>query len=142
MVNRWLKHALGVDETINYKEEDVQTKINSLCPDGIDIYFDNVGGDILDLALANLPHKAHVVLCGGISRYNASGPVPGPANDFNLIFQRAPMQGFIVIDDAITELKQWLDQGKPKYADNIQQGFKDLPATLIRLFEGKNTGEQ
>lgn len=146
--NQWLKESLGFDEVINYKTENVKEKIDEYCPKGIDIYFDNVGGDVLDLALNRLRKFARVVLCGGISRYNKTGRIPGPENYFNLIFRSALMQGYIVGDyqarypEALGDLKQWLDSGQMQYAEDIQAGLENLPDTMMRLFEGKNKGKQ
>ena len=88
----------GFDEVIDYKNEDVETRITETCPNKVDIFFDNVGGDILEAALNHINMKARVILCGGISNYNATEPVPGPANLMNLVIMRARMEGFIVID--------------------------------------------
>ncbi|MEM7017077.1 MAG: NADP-dependent oxidoreductase, partial [Pseudomonadota bacterium] len=146
----WLKNKLNFDEVINYKTEDVGERLDALCPDGINVYFDNVGGDILDLALARIAHNARIVICGGISRYNKvdNGPVPGPVNYFNLVYRRARMEGFIVLDyaaqfeDAIREMRIWVKSGELKHAEDIVNGFENLPQALMRLFEGKNTGKQ
>jgi NADPH-dependent curcumin reductase CurA len=144
---RWLTGELGFDAAINYRTEDVGAALDRHCPDGINIYFDNVGGEILDLCLARIAMNARVVLCGGISRYNASGPLPGPANYFNLVFRRARMEGFIVIDyaaqfpKAIEEMRRWIAEGKLKQQVTVIEGFRELPRALIRLFEGYNTGK-
>ena len=112
------------------------------------MFFDNVGGDILEAALNHLAMRARVVLCGGISGYNATKPVPGPANLMNLVIMRARMEGFIVIDYmnrthiAMPELLGWISSGDLVYQEDIQEGFKNIPATLTRLFTGKNIGKQ
>ncbi len=139
---------LGFDAAINYKSEDVDARVKELLPDGIDIYYDNVGGEILDIALANIRLGARVVICGGITRYNKSGPIPGPVNYFNLVYKRAKMEGFIVVDrvhkfgewGAI--MREWIDEGKLKYKVDIIEGFENIPKGLIRLFTGENTGKQ
>jgi len=144
---KWLTEELGFDEAINYKTEDVAARLDALCPDGINIYFDNVGGEILDICLERIAMNARVVICGGISRYNATGPIPGPKNYFNLVFRRARMEGFIVIDyvsrfpEAIAEMKAWIDQGQIKTNATVIDGFENLPKALIKLFEGANTGK-
>jgi NADPH-dependent curcumin reductase len=144
---RWLTEELGFDAAINYRDDAVARELDRLCPTGIDVYFDNVGGEILDHCLARLAMNARVVLCGGISRYNASGPVPGPVNYFNLVFRRARMEGFIVLDyaerfdDAAREMRLWIDAGALKYKATVIDGFENLPRALIRLFEGDNTGK-
>lgn len=142
-----LTGELGFDAAIDYKHEDVGAALDRHCADGIDVYFDNVGGEILDLCLDRLAMNARVVLCGGISRYNATEPLPGPKNYFNLIFRRARMEGFIVLDyiprfpEAITEMRQWLAEGKLKQPITVIEGFRELPRALIRLFEGYNIGK-
>ena len=144
---QWLTDSLGFDAAINYKTEDVGAALDRLCPKGINIYFDNVGGEILDLCLEHIADKARVVICGGISRYNATGPIPGPKNYFNLVFRRARMEGFIVLDyarrfpEAVAEMQQWIDAGQLKQHATVIEGFDELPQTLIRLFEGYNTGK-
>ncbi len=144
---QWLVDELGFDAAINYKTEDVGARLDELCPNGINIYFDNVGGEILDLCLERIAMNARVIICGGISRYNATEPVPGPKNYFNLVFRRARMEGFIVLDyiarypEAIAEMKAWMDQGLIKQNATIVEGFENLPRALIQLFEGANTGK-
>jgi len=144
---RWLTDELGFDAAINYRSEDVGAALDRLCPNGIDVYFDNVGGEILDLCLARIATHARVVLCGGISRYNATGPIPGPKNYFNLVFRRARMEGFIVLDyaprfpEAITEMRKWIAGGRLKQQVTVIDGFRELPRALIKLFEGYNTGK-
>ena len=144
---KWLTDELGFDAAINYKTEDIGARLDELCPDGINIYFDNVGGEILDLCLERIATNARVVICGGISRYNLSGPIPGPKNYFNLVFRRARMEGFIVLDyiprfpAAIAEMKSWIEQGKLKQSATVIEGFENLPKALIQLFEGANTGK-
>ena len=144
---QWLTDELGFDAAINYKTQDVGAELDRLCPDGINIYFDNVGGEILDLCLERLAMNARVVICGGISRYNTEGPIPGPKNYFNLVFRRARMEGFIVLDyvkrfpEAMAEMKAWMDQGLIKQSVTVIEGFENLPKALIQLFEGANTGK-
>ncbi len=143
----WLTDDLGFDAAINYKTQDVAGELDRLCPDGINIYFDNVGGEILDICLARIAMNARVVICGGISRYNATEPLPGPVNYFNLVFRRARMEGFIVIDyiprfaEAAREMQTWIDAGQLKQRATVIEGFEELPRALIKLFEGYNTGK-
>jgi NADPH-dependent curcumin reductase CurA len=145
---KWLKKQARFDGVIDYKSEDVDVRIGKLCPKGVDIFFDNVGGDILEAALNHLAMHARVVLCGGISGYNATKPIPGPANLMNLVIMRARMEGFIVIDymdrahTAVPELLGWISAGELVFQEDIQEGFKNIPATLTRLFTGKNVGKQ
>ncbi len=121
--------------------------LDAACPNGINIYFDNVGGEILDLCLARIAMNARVVICGGISRYNAQGPIPGPRNYFNLVFRRARMEGFIVLDyakrfpEASRQMQQWIDSGELKHRATVVEGFRNLPKALIQLFQGENIGK-
>lgn len=127
---------------------DVAARLRELCPDGINIFFDNVGGEILDAVLVQLALNARIVLCGAISRYNDEELQPGPKNYFNLIIQRARMEGFLLSDyfprvgEAVAELLGWLAEGKIVHQEDIQEGFENAPQTFFRLFEGKNLGKQ
>jgi NADPH-dependent curcumin reductase CurA len=138
---------VGFDEVINYKTDNIAEKLDDYCPGGINIYFDNVGGEILDLCLNRLAINARVVLCGGISRYNMEGPIPGPVNYFNLIFRRARMEGFIVLDyakqfpEATEQLQAWVASGDIQYRVHVVEGFRQLPKALIGMFEGDNIGK-
>ena len=145
---RWLTDEAGFDAAIDYKSEDVQARLTELCSKGIDIFFDHVGGDILDAALARLAMRGRVVLCGGIATYNATEPPPGPKNYLNLVVQRSRMEGFIVLDympraaEAIVALAGWVQSGRLKNKVDVQHGLENAPATLRRLFEGRNEGKQ
>ena len=145
---RWLTEEAGFDAAIDYKSEDVQARLKALCPKGIDAFFDNVGGDTLDAALAQLAMRGRIVLCGGIANYNATEMPPGPKNYLNLIVQRGRMEGFIVTDfmpraaEAIGALAGWVQAGKLKNKVDVQRGLENAPATLRRLFEGRNEGKQ
>lgn len=145
---QWLKEKGGFDDVIDYKNENVNERIGVTCPNKVDVFFDNVGGDILEAALNHINQKARVVLCGGISGYNATAPIPGPANLMNLITMRGRMEGFIVLDymdragEAIQELLGWIHNGDLHYQVDIQAGFDNIPDTLNRLFTGKNIGKQ
>jgi NADPH-dependent curcumin reductase CurA len=145
---RWLTDEAGFDAAIDYKSEDVKARLKELCPKGVDIFFDNVGGPILDAALARIAMRGRVVLCGGIAAYDAAEPPPGPRNYLNLISKRGRMEGFIVLDylpraaEALDALAGWVKAGKLKHRVDVQQGLENAPATLRRLFEGKNEGKQ
>jgi NADPH-dependent curcumin reductase CurA len=145
---RWLTDEAGFDAAIDYRSENVPARLRELCPKGIDIFFDNVGGDILDAALARLALRGRVVLCGGIANYNATEPPPGPKNYLNLVVQRGRMEGFLVLDymqraaEAVGALAGWVQAGKLKYKVDVQHGLENAPATLRRLFEGRNEGKQ
>ena len=145
---RWLTEEAHFDAAIDYKAEDLGARVRELCPQGIDVYFDNVGGDPLEAALANIRRHARIVLCGAVSRYNAEVLPPGPRNYTNLLIQRGKMQGFIVLDhlhrapSAITELAGWVNAGKIAYRVDVQEGFERIPETFLRLFTGANFGKQ
>jgi hypothetical protein len=144
----WIKDELGFDAAIDYKSEDVNARLRELCPDGIDVYFDNVGGDILDAALASLAMRGRVVICGAISDYNSFDQVTGPKNYLVLLMRRGRMEGFIVTDylsrfgEAAQQLGAWLAAGKIKDRIDIVEGLENAPAALRRLFTGANTGKQ
>jgi NADPH-dependent curcumin reductase CurA len=144
----WLVDELGFDAAIDYKNERVGRRLHELCPDGINVYFDNVGGDILDAALANLAWGARIVICGAISQYNAEGGMQGPRNYMMLLVRRARMQGFLVFDyakqygDALREMAQWRADGRLKTREEIVEGsIEDFQPTLMKLFRGENTGK-
>ena len=145
---RWLVGEARFDAAIDYRNEDVAARLAELCPDGIDIYFDNVGGEILDAALARLAFKGRVVLCGAIADYNRSELGPGPRNYLNLLLQRGRMEGFIILDfleragEAVAELGRWVEAGEIKVEVDIQEGLENAPRTLRRLFTGANRGKQ
>ena len=144
----WLVEEAGFDDVIDYKNENVDARIAETFPNKVDIFFDNVGGDMLEAALNHINMNARVILCGGISSYNATEPVPGPANLMNLVIMRARMEGFIVIDymhraaEAVAELMGWIQVGQLKYQVDMQEGFENIPDTLNRLFTGQNLGKQ
>src|SRR3954466_7680568 len=144
----WIVDDLGFDAAIDYKSEHVGPRLRELCPDGINVYFDNVGGDILDAALANLAWGARIVICGAISQYNAEGGMRGPSNYMMLLVRRARMQGFLVFDyvkqygDALQKMAAWRSEGKLKTREEIVDGaIEDFHPTLMQLFRGDNTGK-
>jgi NADPH-dependent curcumin reductase len=143
----WVTEDLGFDACINYKTDDVAGRLAETCPAGIDVYFDNVGGEILDHVLTLINLRARVVLCGAISQYNAVEPAPGPRNLFTLIPQRGRMEGFIVIDylerfpEAIEALGAWVDEGRITHAEHVVDGLEQAPAAMRMLFTGANTGK-
>ena len=145
---QWLVDEIGYDEVIDYKNETVRHRLKDICPASVDVFFDNVGGSILNDALAQIATNARVVLCGGISRYETGQQPTGPGNYFNLIFRRASMEGFIVLDYmseyplARKRMKQWIRSGTIKYKEDVQEGFDNIPTTLMRLFTGQNFGKQ
>ena len=144
----WLKDVAGFDAVIDYKNENVSEQIGIHCPDKWDIFFDNVGGSILEAALDHLNLYSRVVMCGGIANYNAKEPVPGPVNLMNLVTNRGRMQGFIILDylpramEAIEALMGWVASGDIVYQVDMQEGFDNIPSTLQRLYTGQNFGKQ
>jgi NADPH-dependent curcumin reductase CurA len=145
---RHVVEELGFDACVDYKSENVAEALRRHCPDGIDVYFDNVGGEILDTALAQLARHARVVICGAISQYNATGGMRGPANYMSLLVNRASMTGFLVFDfadryaEAAAEMAGWLADGRLKtFEDVATGGVAKFPETLLRLFRGENTGK-
>jgi NADPH-dependent curcumin reductase CurA len=141
------REEFGFEEAIDYKAEDVRTRLRELCPDGLDVYWDNVGGEILEAALANLARGARIVICGAISVYNAEQRPPGPSNYLNLIVHRARMEGFLVfdylsrIDEAMAELVPLVSEGKLHHREDIRDGLEAAPAALVDLYTGGNRGK-
>jgi NADPH-dependent curcumin reductase CurA len=144
---RYLVDELGFDAAIDYKAEDVRKSLRTHCPDGVHVYFDNVGGDILDIVLAQLARRARVVLCGAISQYNNTTPVKGPTNYLSLLVNRARMEGMIVFDyanrfpEAVRDIAGWMAAGKLKSREGIVDGLQTFPETLLKLFSGENFGK-
>jgi NADPH-dependent curcumin reductase CurA len=139
---------LGFDAAIDYKSDDVMKALGEQCPKGIDVYFDNVGGEILDAALAHLARNARVVICGAISQYNVNGAMRGPANYMSLLVNHASMTGFVFSDylDRLPEAAQalggWVASGELSSREDIAEGgIEKFPDTLLRLFSGENTGK-
>jgi NADPH-dependent curcumin reductase CurA len=143
----WLVDGLGFDGAINYKTDDVPKALHGHFPQGIDLYFDNVGGEILDACLAQLAMRGRVVLCGAISSYNAEVPPPGPSNYRNLIVQRGRMEGFIILDyidrfpEAQLEMFSLLAEGSLQHAEHVVEGLEHAHEALNLLFTGGNTGK-
>ncbi|MEU2253511.1 NADP-dependent oxidoreductase [Nocardia xishanensis] len=145
---RWLTEELGFDAAVDYRNEDVLRRLREVAPKGIDIYFDNVGGDILDAALANLRFGARVVLCGAISAYNDDKLPPGPSRYMSLLVFRASMTGFVVMDyadrygEAVAQMSQWLADGTLKSREHVVEGgVGQFGETLNMLFTGANVGK-
>ena len=144
----WLKDVAGFDAVIDYKNENVSEQIAIHCPDKWDVFFDNVGGPILEAALNHLNLYSRVVMCGGIANYNNTEASPGPNNLMNLVTNRGRMQGFIILDylpramEAIEALMGWVASGDIIYQVDMQEGFDNIPRTLQRLYTGENLGKQ
>jgi NADPH-dependent curcumin reductase CurA len=144
---RWLTGELGFDAAVDYKKRPVLAGLRRECPDGIDVYFDNVGGATLDAVLSLIRLRARIVICGLISQYNATAPVPGPQNLGSLLLRRARMEGFLVLDHAdeagraTADLLEWHRAGRLKYRLDVVRGLEQAPAAVNRLFEGSNVGK-
>jgi NADPH-dependent curcumin reductase CurA len=138
---------LGFDACIDYKAGDVKDGLKQHCAQGVDVYFDNVGGDILDTVLTRLNRKARIVICGAISQYNNTTPVKGPANYLSLLVNRARMEGIVVFDYAdryhiaAQQMAAWMGEGKLKSKEDIVDGLETFPETLLKLFTGENFGK-
>lgn len=147
--NEFLEHELWVDSTINYKTAvDMKQALKDVCPNGVDIYFDNVGGEVSDAVMPFINKAARIIICGQISLYNLEQPDVGPRPQPYLLVKRALMQGFIITDfaprfaEGVKQLGQWLAEGKMKYAENIVDGFENTPRAFLGLFSGENLGKQ
>jgi len=144
----WLKEVAGLDAVIDYKNENIGEALDKHCPKGINVYFDNVGGEILNECLARLALNARIAVCGAIASYNDETPPPGPSNYMNLVIMRSKMEGFLVLDyldrfgEAAMQLGQWVMSGDIKFQVDIQEGIENAPETFTRLFTGKNLGKQ
>ena len=143
----YLTGELGFDAAIDYKSEPLYPAIKAACPKGIDVYFDNVGGETLDAALAFLRFRGRVALCGAISQYNSTEPVRGPQNYLSLLINRGRMEGFIVFDFEkefgrfFRDMGQWLAEGRLQSREHIVKGIETFPDTLLMLFDGRNQGK-
>jgi NADPH-dependent curcumin reductase CurA len=143
----WVVNELGFDACIDYKGGSVRDGLKQHCPDGVDVYFDNVGGEILDHVLAKLARHARIVICGAISQYNNTAPVQGPKNYLSLLVHRARMEGMVVFDyadrypTAIAELAGHLKAGRMKSKEDVVAGLDTFPEALLKLFNGENFGK-
>jgi NADPH-dependent curcumin reductase CurA len=145
---RWLVDELGFDAAIDYKAGDVRAQLKTNAPDGVDVFFDNVGGEVLEAVLARLARGARVVISGAVSQYNATEPPPGPSNYMQLLVARASMTGFVIFDyaarygEGIAQLAEWLRSGELRSREDIVHGdIEQFPEVLLRLFRGENTGK-
>jgi NADPH-dependent curcumin reductase CurA len=143
---RMVVEEYGCDAAIDYKAGGVAKFLREHCPDGIDIYFDNVGGEILEAALSNLARHARVVICGAVSQYNAT-ELKGPRNYMALLVNRAKMEGFLVFDyaarfaEATREIAGWISDGKLTPREHVVDGLETFPETLLMLYRGENDGK-
>jgi NADPH-dependent curcumin reductase CurA len=144
---KWIVEELGFDAAIDYKGEDVNAALREHCPEGVDVYFDNVGGEILDAVLARLALRARVAICGAISQYNNLDSVKGPSNYMSLLVNRARMEGFVVVDymgrapEAVREMAGWIADGRLIAREDVVEGFESFPEALLKLFAGENVGK-
>jgi len=144
---RYVTDELGFDAAIDYKNQDVRAGLLQFCPQGIDVYFDNVGGEILDIALSLLARKARVIICGAISQYNSMESLQGPRYYLSLLVNHARMEGFVVFDylarygEGMQALVGWTMQGKLKAREHVVKGLETFPQTLLMLFRGANAGK-
>lgn len=145
---RWITEECGFDGSINYKTcGDLTAAIAETCPSGIDLFFDNVGGEILDATLMNLAEKARIVFCGRISSQNDSGPIPGPYNMWQILAKSARIEGFLIknyfedFPNTVPEMAGWVKAGKIKFREQIIDGLENTPAAFRMLFDGSNTGK-
>jgi len=143
----WVVNELGFDACVDYKGGNLKDDLRKACPKGVDIYFDNVGGDILDTVLTRLAMKARIIICGAISQYNNTTPVKGPANYLSLLVNRARMEGMVVFDYAarypiaIAEMAGYLQDGRMKSREDVVRGLENFPEALLKLFNGENFGK-
>ncbi|HEY1517122.1 MAG TPA: NADP-dependent oxidoreductase [Solirubrobacteraceae bacterium] len=144
----WLTEELGFDAAIDYKRGDLRAQLREHTPDGVDVYFDNVGGEILDEVLRRLARGARVAICGAISQYNAEQPPRGPANYMQLLVMRASMTGFLVFDfakryaEGVAQLAEWLRAGELRSREDVVRGgLERFPDVFLMLFRGENTGK-
>src|SRR5689334_7162604 len=144
---KYVTGTLGFDACVDYKSGDLKKQLREACPKGVDVYFDNVGGEILDTVLTQLAMHARIVICGAISQYNNAGPMKGPSNYMSLLVNRAMMKGMVVFDhaarykDAAMEMGGWMMQGKLKSREDIVDGLETFPEALLKLFKGENFGK-
>lgn len=143
----YLINELGFDAAVDYKAESLHKALKATCPDGIDVYFDNVGGDILDIVLTRINLHARIVICGAISQYNNTTPVKGPSNYLSLLVNRARMEGIVVFDNAkeypvaAKNMATWISEGKLKAKEHVVSGLEHFPEALMMLFNGENFGK-
>jgi NADPH-dependent curcumin reductase CurA len=143
----FVRKDLGFDACIDYRAGHVREGLKEYCPTGVDVYFDNVGGEILDTVLTRINKKARIVICGAISQYNNTGAMQGPANYLSLLVNRARMEGMVVFDyaerypEAVKEISGWMRAGKFTSREDFADGLEHFPEALNKLFSGENFGK-
>lgn len=141
-----LVQELGLDAAIDYKSENVSARLKALCPDGVDVFYDNVGGDILQAVMDNVAVHARIAVCGQVAAYDSDQPAPGPRDMMKLVYWRVRMQGFVMADHAhdapaaLDQLRTWRDEGRLVYRTDLREGFGQLPKAFLDLFTGGNDG--
>jgi NADPH-dependent curcumin reductase CurA len=145
---RWLVEELGFDAAIDYKAGDLRTQLKAHAPNGVDVFFDNTGGEALEAALGQLARGGRIVLCGAVSQYNATSSGGGPANYMQLLVARGSMTGFVIFDyadryaEGVAQLAKWLGSGELRSREHLVTGdVNDFPDVLLTLFRGENTGK-
>lgn len=144
----WLKDACKIEHVIDYRSEDLDARLSTLAPDGVNVFFDNVGGETLETAIDHMANYGRIVLCGAVSVYNDAEKRPGPRNLPRLVQNRLRMEGFVVLDylnragECFADLGQWVMGGEIAWREDMQEGFDNIPSTLQRLFDGRNKGKQ
>ena len=145
---RWLVDDLGFHAAIDYKAGELRSQLKESAPDGVDVFFDNVGGEVLEQVLRRLARGARVVISGAVSQYNATEPPPGPSNYMQLLVARASMTGFVIFDyadrfgEGASQLAAWLRSGELRSREDVVEGdVSDFPEVLLKLFRGENTGK-
>lgn len=145
---QWLQQDCKIPEVIDYQKQNLKDELARRCADGINVFFDNVGGDTLEAGIEHMADFGRIVMCGAISGYNDASPAPGPRNMMKVITRRLRLQGFIMMDfmdrmeEAYRDLGQWVAAGEIAWREDIQQGFENIPSTLLRLYDGRNQGKQ
>ena len=139
-------HEFGADAAIDYKHDDVGARLNELCPNGVDVYFDNVGGDLLDAVMDHIAVKGRVAVCGQVATYDSDTPAPGLRNMMQVVYRSVRIRGFVVseffheVDAARADLQRWRSEGRLEHREELRDGFERLPHAFIDLFTGANTG--
>lgn len=143
---QWLLESCGLDAAIDYKSESVAERLPALCPTGIDVFYDNVGGEILQAAVDNMAKFGRIVLCGQISSYDSSASPEGPRNMMRMVYGSVTMRGFLARDygprfpQALADIRRWTDEGKIVHREDLREGFEQLPEIYLSLFKGTNEG--
>jgi NADPH-dependent curcumin reductase CurA len=145
---KWLVDEIGYDAAVNYRTGNLNANLKAACPRGVDVYFDNTGGEVLGAALSRMNMWGRVACCGAVANYDTTTPAPGPAGVPGfLVTKRIRMEGFVVMDffnrrrEAEMQLKSWIEEGKLKPVADIVDGFEKMPETLVGMFAGKNRGK-